>query len=360
MIVTNSRQEVDPSLLKMRKREKNLGVRTSYVPLEKREAVDSVISPFSWGFLLPLCLFLFLLGTNLPYVSFPTGAGMRNLSLPGEVVLEELEVKTLLAETSITLPSQPEREEKILWDLQTEHYRLRENDRLSSLCQRYGLNMGTLISINRLENIRHLDEGDIIRIPETDGILYRCTGEDSFQGILERFGLKEGDLMFYNPGIRLSEDGPVLSEDQEIFLPGAVMGEQELRQKTGQLYIFPIKGRILKSYGEYKDPMTKITHFNNGIDIKGEEGQPVGASLSGTVVSAGFNNNYGNYVIVDHGNGYKSLYSHLSEISVRRNDKVFQGGVIGTVGKTGYAPEAHLHFSLYKGKKSVDPMDYLH
>ena len=373
MIVTNSRQELDPSLLKMRKREQNRGTIRSYVPLkgtgertglgERGGNRPCIVSLYSWGYLLPLCFFLFLLGTSLPYVSFPTGAGLRNISMPGEIALadlEELDVKTLRAETSITLPSQPDGEEKILWDIETQRYRLRENDRLSSLCQRYGLNMGTLISINRLESIRSLDEGDLIHIPETDGILYTVTEDDSFRSILACYKLREGDLMFYNPGIRLSEEGPVLFRDQEIFLPGVAMEEEELRRRTGQLYIFPIKGRILKPYGAYNDPMTKIEQFNNGIDIKGNIGDEVGASLSGTVVSAGFNNNYGNYVIVDHGNGYKSLYSHLSQIYVRRNDKVLQGGVIGTVGKTGYAAEAHLHFSLFKGKKSVDPMDFLH
>ena len=88
-------------------------------------------------------------------------------------------------------------------------------------------------------------------------------------------------------------------------------------------------------------------------------GTPIYAAMSGKVIHAGWSNIFGNYIIVDHGNGYQTLYGHMSKILARNGQRVSQGTRIGLVGSTGYSTGPHLHFTVYKNGKLVDPLTLL-
>ncbi len=99
---------------------------------------------------------------------------------------------------------------------------------------------------------------------------------------------------------------------------------------------------------------------HNGIDIGAGIGSAIFAADSGTVVYAGWlNGGYGNFVMIDHGNGFSTWYEHLENIQVNCGDNVFQGSVIGTAGSTGNSTGAHLHFEIRYGGMPVNPWDYL-
>ncbi|MBR4448746.1 MAG: M23 family metallopeptidase, partial [Treponema sp.] len=83
------------------------------------------------------------------------------------------------------------------------------------------------------------------------------------------------------------------------------------------------------------------------------------SAMSGKVVYVGWSNIFGNYVIINHGNGYQSLYGHMSKTLCRTGKTVAQGEKIGLVGSTGYSTGPHLHFTVYKNGKLVDPMTLL-
>lgn len=87
-----------------------------------------------------------------------------------------------------------------------------------------------------------------------------------------------------------------------------------------------------------------------GADIAAPRGTPIIASASGTVVTATYHNSvfsYGNYVILDHGDGYRTLYAHMSAFAVKQGDVVQQGQIIGYVGDTGYSFGCHCHFEMF-------------
>jgi murein DD-endopeptidase MepM/ murein hydrolase activator NlpD len=97
-----------------------------------------------------------------------------------------------------------------------------------------------------------------------------------------------------------------------------------------------------------------------GIDIDGNEGDPVFAADSGVVVYSGWNNwGYGNVVVINHGNGWQTLYAHLSAYYVSCGQGVFQGNTIGTIGSTGNATGSHLHFEMMYNGVKVNPHDYM-
>lgn len=108
-------------------------------------------------------------------------------------------------------------------------------------------------------------------------------------------------------------------------------------------------GTISVYYGE-KD--------HNGVDIVAEAGTSIFAAASGTVLSAGFDANEGNFVLIDHG-GYHTLYCHCKSVSVKEGDIVSAGDCIGSVGSTGMATGPHLHFELQVNGSTANPIDYL-
>ena len=97
---------------------------------------------------------------------------------------------------------------------------------------------------------------------------------------------------------------------------------------------------------------TQGLHGYNGVDLAAKTGTPIMASASGEVIvakSGGYNGGYGSYVVIQHGNGSQTLYSHMSSVSTYKGATVVQGQVIGTVGSTGKSTGSHLHFEIRNG-----------
>ncbi|MBQ2071366.1 MAG: M23 family metallopeptidase, partial [Oscillospiraceae bacterium] len=108
------------------------------------------------------------------------------------------------------------------------------------------------------------------------------------------------------------------------------------------------------------DPFTGESRSHSGIDIDGYgcEGSAVTAADGGTVITATYNDGYGNYIIIDHGNGMQTLYAHLSGMAVGEGSSVSQGQTIGYVGATGRATGTHLHFEVFVNGSRTDPAGY--
>jgi murein DD-endopeptidase MepM/ murein hydrolase activator NlpD len=116
---------------------------------------------------------------------------------------------------------------------------------------------------------------------------------------------------------------------------------------TGQIAIYPLlnPSPITSRFGWRTHPLTGMRRFHSGVDIGAPTGAPVVASLSGTVVSAGWNGGYGKAVVIQQPNGVRqTLYGHLSEISVQAGQTIEQGTVLGLVGSTGNSTGPHLHY----------------
>ncbi|KUO73751.1 MAG: metalloendopeptidase [Desulfosporosinus sp. BRH_c37] len=125
---------------------------------------------------------------------------------------------------------------------------------------------------------------------------------------------------------------------------------------SGQLassMIWPLAGRINSYYG-YREG-----EFHTGLDINGYQGDPYVAAATGTVVSAGWDGNYGNSILIDHGNGIFTRYAHSSMLLVSEGQKVSKGQTIGLVGSTGRSTGPHLHFEVIINGDFANPLNYL-
>ncbi len=137
--------------------------------------------------------------------------------------------------------------------------------------------------------------------------------------------------------------------------PGAAATAEPAPAHRGGTFLWPVRGHILENYGAGPDG----TH-NDGINIGAARGAPVQATDAGVVAYAGNElRGYGNLVLIKHPNGWISAYAHCDLILVRTGQKVARGQVIARVGSTGNVKEPQLHFELRRGKRPVDPRDYL-
>ncbi|MGP1593708.1 MAG: peptidoglycan DD-metalloendopeptidase family protein [Treponema sp.] len=234
-------------------------------------------------------------------------------------------------------------------------YIVKKGETISGIAARAGLrHVSTLLSVNGITNARRVSSGQKLRIPSIDGLAYTVKKNDSLAGIAEQYNVKVTALLDAN-----DLPNSALTAGQELFIPGAVFSASELRQILGEVFIYPIKGRLTSPFGYRSDPFTGVKSFHSGIDLAAPTGTPVKSTLDGKVVEAGINRIFGNYVIISHDRGYQSLYGHLHTIYAKRGQSVTQGTVIGTVGTTGYSTGPHLHLSIYKNGKMIDPFSVL-
>jgi murein DD-endopeptidase MepM/ murein hydrolase activator NlpD len=121
----------------------------------------------------------------------------------------------------------------------------------------------------------------------------------------------------------------------------------------------PCEGKRTNTYGQRRIFNGQSRNPHNGMDVPAPEGTPVVASADGTVLDIGDYFFSGNTIIVDHGQGFRTLYAHLSAVEVKVGDHVSAGTRIGRVGATGRVTGAHLHFSVYLNGTPVDPALFL-
>jgi murein DD-endopeptidase MepM/ murein hydrolase activator NlpD len=122
----------------------------------------------------------------------------------------------------------------------------------------------------------------------------------------------------------------------------------------------PISGKITSTFDMRKNPFGgRQTEFHNGVDFAAGYGDPIEAAGCGTVSFSGYLSGYGHTVTISHGYGYVSSYSHLSRALVKQGDKVTKGQKIALAGSSGRSTGPHLHFTIKKDGKEIDPLTVL-
>jgi murein DD-endopeptidase MepM/ murein hydrolase activator NlpD len=197
-----------------------------------------------------------------------------------------------------------------------------------------------------------------VLLPNQKGSLYQVGETRTPEAIEEEFGLLSGTVRAAN---KVGWRG--LAEGQVLFLPG--IGPKQMTASMQAIYArrsffrSPLAGRYTSLLGNRVDPFTGVIRHHNGVDIKAAFNAPVAAAADGVVKLAGWNDGFGKCIIIDHAEGYRTLYGHLNEINVKIGQKVKQHQFIGRVGLTGRTTGPHLHFTIWKNGKLQDPLKYL-
>lgn len=260
-------------------------------------------------------------------------------------------------------------------------YKVESGDSIFGISKQYSLKPESILYANYStlnDDPQMISIGTKLEIPPTDGILYEWQEGDTLDNVAGRFKANKEDILLW-PGNNLDMTNPIIQPGTMIMIPG---GYRELKpwviaveassnagvtaKISGPGSCTPAGGAVGSGSFIWPDSYQGQVSGNDywgghrGLDIMCYLGDAIFASDSGVVIYAGsIGGGYGNLVAIDHGNGWLSLYAHLSAISVRCGQSVSRGQVIASCGSTGNSTGPHLHFEVRKGSAFVNPWQVL-
>jgi murein DD-endopeptidase MepM/ murein hydrolase activator NlpD len=245
------------------------------------------------------------------------------------------------------------RSEKNLPDLKFYTYKVKEKENFWVVMSKCSLDMDTLMSVNNLTSPYQVVPGTVLYIPNMRGII--VSGDDLKDvyavTTAEKINVK------YVKTVNKSES----LQKKFLFIPCGKISPLERSLFFGTAFISPIQyGKTTSGFGARKDPFnSRRMEFHRGIDLGCRIGTKVHSARSGEVIFSGYDEGYGNLVIIEHEFGYKSYYGHLSKIFVKAGDTVKTGSLIALSGNTGRSTGPHLHFEIRKNGKALNPVSLL-
>lgn len=270
-------------------------------------------------------------------------------------------------------------------------YTIAKGDTVIAIAAKYNLKPQSVMFGNYYtlgDNPEILSIGAELNILPVDGYYYMWNAGDGLNGVAKFLHVKPEDIINYplnhldmatigdfsNPNIKpgtmlIIPGGTRPYNNTGGIQPGITRANPAIARINGSgacgkvydgavglgTFIWPANDHYLSGYDYSPDTN------HRGIDLAGDTGQPVYAVDAGVIVYAGWNEyGYGNMIMIDHGNGWQSLYGHLNSIALICGQSVDQGTVIGTLGSTGHSSGSHLHFELMHTLYSkVNPWSYL-
>ncbi len=252
-------------------------------------------------------------------------------------------------------------------DVELKIVTIQRGDNFWVVARRNGVDIDTLIGANPYWNNLLARTEQHIVVPSEKGVLHFITELDEIEEIIREHSASTDDIVIQRlPFLhryyrKLLTDPPPIA----VFVKGArpttanMTASLAAQFSLREMFRSPLGGRFSSFFGSRIHPIFNRRRFHNGIDIAARHGTPVGAPARGRVISAGWMGGFGKAVVIAHPQGYKTLCGHLSRIHVRPGQYVYPGKFIGRVGSTGYSTGPHLHFTLWKNGREIDPMKVL-
>ncbi len=241
-------------------------------------------------------------------------------------------------------------------------YRVQPNDTVSGIAERFEISPETILwSNSQLENDPDmLSLGEELAILPINGPYHLVTAGDTIEGIAKKYKVDARTIIDYE--LNDFKPSDLLVPGQKLIIPG---GRKLIAQRNVRAYSGPIPASAALGTGSFGWPVSgvitqKYWSGHAGIDIGAPTGTPVFASDSGFVVSVGWDNSgFGKTILIDHRNGYLTLYGHLGTFAVAVGDSVMKGRLIGRVGNTGRSTGPHLDFRIRQNGVWRNPFGFL-
>jgi murein DD-endopeptidase MepM/ murein hydrolase activator NlpD len=229
---------------------------------------------------------------------------------------------------------------------------------ISVLADEFGITQDTLISVNKIKATRTIQIGQYLKVPPLSGILYDVRKDnETINDIAKIYEVSAEKIAEVNHFSQTQ----ILPEGTTLFVPDAELDWQTRQEINGDIFYWPLKQqwRFTSGFGWRRSPFTGARTYHGGIDLAVPSGTNAYAALAGTVTKVGYDDTYGNHVIIAHHSGYQTLYGHFSSVTVSQGQYVTTSTVIGKVGSTGLSTGPHLHFTVYKNGRLVNPVGLL-
>ncbi len=244
---------------------------------------------------------------------------------------------------------------------------VKKGDNFWRIARDSGVNIDTLIGINLFWNDLNAREGRTVVVPSEQGIIEFVNDTSEIENLMQIYDTDRENFIVQDLPISVRFKD-FFSEEKypvAVFIKDARPRTDNMsanladRFRVREMFRSPLGGRYSSFFGNRKHPIYRNTRFHNGVDIAASYGTYIGASRDGRVVSTGWMGAYGKAVIIEHDNGYRTLYGHMSVIYAKPGQYVKAGKVIGRVGSTGLSTGPHLHFTLWHNNKLINPMNVL-
>ncbi len=242
-------------------------------------------------------------------------------------------------------------------------YQVESGDTIYGIAAKFGLDPETVIWSNPdLEKAPDiLSIGQELNILPVNGVYHQVGQGDTLDSIASTFKVDTSAILNY-PLNQLDPDNPVITTGEWLVVPG---GSKPFIPRTVTAYSGEIPADASVGTGAFDWPASGAVYqgyfpWHPAIDIAAYIGAPVLAADSGYVIVSGWDNSgYGYHVVIDHSDGYQTLYAHLNAIYVETGQSVSKGEQIGEMGNTGNATGPHLHFEVRQGTVQRNPVGFL-
>lgn len=250
---------------------------------------------------------------------------------------------------------------------ETTEYRVVDGDTVSSIALKFGVTIDTIMWENNLKTVDSIKVGQILKILPVTGVRYKVKRGETIYSIAKAYQVDAQNIIDYPFNTFSNDETFALSAGQELIIPDGIKPKETVLDTTryAARTVAPVAG--VKGEGNFMWPTSgtisqKYYWYHRAVDIANHSNPPIVAAQGGTVTSAGWNGGgYGNYVVINHGNGYSTLYAHMvtGSIVVQPGQVVRQGQKIGTMGSTGRSTGTHLHFEIKGPNGNLDPLSVL-
>jgi murein DD-endopeptidase MepM/ murein hydrolase activator NlpD len=228
-------------------------------------------------------------------------------------------------------------------------YIVKKGETLFMISARLTIPISTLASLNSLKN-PEVQPGMELIIPSQPGLFVPldASGNSNLGQRLE--GKPATQVSFLRANAR----------QLFLFYPDEDFTPAERKSFLVKTFRIPLATyRVTSRFGVRSDPFTGKPSHHNGIDLAAPTGTKIVAIAEGIIREVGFEISYGNYVIIDHADGWRSLYAHMHTVNARRGSAIAAGAPIGTLGSTGRSTGPHLHLAIYQNGKARNPAPLL-
>lgn len=240
------------------------------------------------------------------------------------------------------------------------YHTVKKGDSIASIARKYGMDKRELVRINGLASPYRIVRGQrlLVRAHKSDGA--EAADEMEMPATEQVESVPEEDGIDVKPlapiaGVAGSATAVAAAAAGAEYSNPPPPPQQSIPASAGS-FIWPTKGNVIRDFSLPGKGKTQ----NDGINIAAPEGTPVVAANNGVVAHAGNQlRGFGNVVLVKHDNGMMTVYAHLNKVSVRKGEMVRAGQKLGTVGQTGTVKSPQLHFEIRRGRKPIDPNQYL-
>ncbi|OGV96986.1 hypothetical protein A2W24_02580 [Microgenomates group bacterium RBG_16_45_19] len=247
-------------------------------------------------------------------------------------------------------------------------YSVQEGETLSQIAEKFNLSIDTILWANGLDNEKVAIRAEQnLKIPPVDGVIHKVKKGETVYSIAKKYETNPQGMVDYPFNTFTNDETFALAVGQVLMVPDGVMPEVvPVSPQSSLAKILTPDAGVVSALGSFVWPASggisqNYRFYHKAIDISNKAGGSILAADSGRVTVAGWADNYGygNRVMIDHGNGYQTLYGHMSKVSVVSGQTINRGDVIGQMGSTGRSTGVHLHFEIRAGGVLQNPLNFL-